>query len=595
MRRVVTFVCAFICFALICAGVPGSVAKVSASTAGTSPNASPAVIFEAESYLSLQNAMGSDAVPDIVLFSADDRGMVEFAGAEDETGYSIEQVCSLLEGKSIPAVTVGSEAEGEALKTFLGGHAWEDFYVVSSSADVLRSVRTAYPLVCGVLAADTRDLSAAGAGYALAGEACAALAQVVLLSETVSPDTVYEVQSRSVLAWIRTGDTQTDVWEAFSKGGYGIVNGDPSAVWGVLTSLSKDTVCRPSYIVGHRGYPALYNENSVEGVSAAYEAGASHTEIDIHITADGELVVIHDSTLDRTTDGTGNVETMRWEEISQYKLTDNADAEPSDIPLLSDMLAILREPEFENKLLVIEIKQNSLQLISALDTLLESYSDIRDRLVFISFYDAMISELAEQIPNIPRGYLGTLTAENYRSRLLPYNAFIDSDRTLMGFPSEDDLHGMIVSGYAVWRWTYSGEDVIVDIRNGFSGLTTDNVSGAAAVVSRFSAPQSVDKKDVSDNKHTVTAVLYGGTEEKVSAEFIRISDDTGVFKYTYETARYLPMVYYSAPVSVSDGGMGIFVWIVIGVGAAIVLAAGICVPVLVVRRKRRGARKVSDN
>ena len=89
--------------------------------------------------------------------------------------------------------------------------------------------------------------------------------------------------------------------------------------------------------------------------------------------------------------------------------------------------------------------------------------------------------------------------------------------------------------------------------------------------------------------------MYGGTEEKVSAEFIRISDDTGVFKYTYDSARYLPMVYYSAPVSVSDGGMGIFVWIVIGVGAAIVLAAGICVPVLVVRRKRRGARKVSDN
>ena len=132
MRRVVTFVCAFICFALMCAGVPGSVAKVSASTAGTSPNASPAVIFEAESYLSLQNAMGSAAVPDIVLFSADDRGMVEFAGAEDETVYSIEQVCSLLGGKSIPAVTVGSEAEGEALKTFLGGHAWEDCLLYTS-------------------------------------------------------------------------------------------------------------------------------------------------------------------------------------------------------------------------------------------------------------------------------------------------------------------------------------------------------------------------------------------------------------------------------------------------------------------------------
>jgi glycerophosphoryl diester phosphodiesterase len=60
-------------------------------------------------------------------------------------------------------------------------------------------------------------------------------------------------------------------------------------------------------IGGHRGAPDLAPENTLAGLRAAVVAGASFCEIDVHHSADGHLVVIHDDTLDRTTDGRGPV------------------------------------------------------------------------------------------------------------------------------------------------------------------------------------------------------------------------------------------------------------------------------------------------
>lgn len=54
-------------------------------------------------------------------------------------------------------------------------------------------------------------------------------------------------------------------------------------------------------IIGHRGYAALYPENTMLSFKKAYEHGADGIELDIHMTVDNEIIVIHDPTLNRTT------------------------------------------------------------------------------------------------------------------------------------------------------------------------------------------------------------------------------------------------------------------------------------------------------
>lgn len=65
-------------------------------------------------------------------------------------------------------------------------------------------------------------------------------------------------------------------------------------------------------IEAHRGYSAVYPENTLLAFRQAVAAGAPSIELDIHVSADGELVVMHDATVDRTTNGTGAIATMSW-------------------------------------------------------------------------------------------------------------------------------------------------------------------------------------------------------------------------------------------------------------------------------------------
>lgn len=71
------------------------------------------------------------------------------------------------------------------------------------------------------------------------------------------------------------------------------------------------------YVAAHRGWSAKYPENTMEAFRAAAELGVDQIETDIRVTRDGELVLMHDATVDRTTDGSGLVREMTLYEISR--------------------------------------------------------------------------------------------------------------------------------------------------------------------------------------------------------------------------------------------------------------------------------------
>lgn len=80
-------------------------------------------------------------------------------------------------------------------------------------------------------------------------------------------------------------------------------------------------------LIAHRGGAKLAPENTLAAFEAAVEVwGADMLEMDVHASADGRVVVIHDPTVDRTTDGTGAVARLPWSELSRldagYRFTD---------------------------------------------------------------------------------------------------------------------------------------------------------------------------------------------------------------------------------------------------------------------------------
>lgn len=72
-------------------------------------------------------------------------------------------------------------------------------------------------------------------------------------------------------------------------------------------------------VVAHRGHSISYPENTLEAYRKAIQLGVDMIECDVNITRDGKLVMIHDTTLDRTTNGRGPVSNVVWAEIQQLE------------------------------------------------------------------------------------------------------------------------------------------------------------------------------------------------------------------------------------------------------------------------------------
>ena len=72
--------------------------------------------------------------------------------------------------------------------------------------------------------------------------------------------------------------------------------------------------------LAHRGYSAKYPENTILAYQAAYDLNFAWIELDVHLSKDGIPVIMHDMTLNRTTDGTGFIKEYTFEELQQFKV-----------------------------------------------------------------------------------------------------------------------------------------------------------------------------------------------------------------------------------------------------------------------------------
>ena len=87
------------------------------------------------------------------------------------------------------------------------------------------------------------------------------------------------------------------------------------------------------YVVGHRGAAGVLPENTIKGFQHAIDLGVAYVECDVHHTFDRKLVVIHDETIDRTTNGTGAVRSLEFSTVRRLDAGDGL-----QIPTLDEVL-----------------------------------------------------------------------------------------------------------------------------------------------------------------------------------------------------------------------------------------------------------------
>jgi glycerophosphoryl diester phosphodiesterase len=119
----------------------------------------------------------------------------------------------------------------------------------------------------------------------------------------------------------------------------GLALGGFSAVLGAVSAAAPDMIA--PLFAAHRGGAALWPENSLLAFRNALALGADFLELDVHLSRDGEVMVIHDATLDRTTDGSGPVRERTAAELRALHLKDRGGAPTAEpVPTLDEVVAL---------------------------------------------------------------------------------------------------------------------------------------------------------------------------------------------------------------------------------------------------------------
>lgn len=272
----------------------------------------------------------------------------------------------------------------------------------------------------------------------------------------------------------------------------------------------------------HRGGALEHPENTLYAFRAGLAAGTTGLELDVHATADGELVVCHDRTVDRTTDGTGEIAALSLAEVRSLdaaahfvpgigtlpeaepadwslagvahgaKTVDDLDPEELRIPTLREVLAT-----FPDVVLNMEIKDGPPRVPAYTDTLASLLTEFgrADDVIVAGFEDTYLAEFRRRASGIHTGMGSREVAAFRRSGEPPVPGPRGARPVVLQLPptygdrplvTQELVAGAHTAGYAVHVWTIDDPDLMAHlVELGVDGIMSDRPSVLADTLDRL--------------------------------------------------------------------------------------------------------------
>ncbi|MCR5278182.1 MAG: glycerophosphodiester phosphodiesterase [Lachnospiraceae bacterium] len=157
---------------------------------------------------------------------------------------------------------------------------------------------------------------------------------------------------------------------------------------------------------GHRGFSGNYPENTLLAFDKAIQAGCDGIELDVHLTKDEQVVVIHDERIDRTCDGTGFVADYTLDELKKFDASFKfrGQCEHTTIPTLREYFDLIKDTDIITN---IELKTgiNTYPGIEGKTLALIDEYGLRDRIIISSFNHYSVLCMMTLAPNMEYGLL----------------------------------------------------------------------------------------------------------------------------------------------------------------------------------------------
>ncbi|MBO7187252.1 MAG: DUF1080 domain-containing protein [Clostridia bacterium] len=466
---------------------------------------------------------------------------------------------------SLPIVRISNDDTKTAFLKYISDNDITDIAVISDNSALLKSIRTsdAGKNIRAILDWTNTTLNDKTDWQTVVNTTNACRANVALLSEKdATRQAVTYIQARLMTVWVKQDSYSSfSTHEIITTGAYGIVSAKPDKTYqDFLTYTDILPLVRTPYNIAHRGIPNDYAENSLYGYQMAYETGATHIEVDVHLTADGQLVVMHDDSIDRTTTGTGKVKNLTLSQIQQYKIDrvyngsylEEYAYEP--IPSLAEVFGAFADKDI---VYALEIKSYEDNVVEKLKELIATYN-VKHQIFVISFKLNVIEQMRDVLPEIPSALLGAhIVSGNMTTAFTDNNNMFRAERYAQlaslatnldssngeAFLTESLKH----RGYMSFFWTYQKqEDIEKAFRQGCLGIT-NNKSQSLEPYARFlqAVPNEYIVSNIDDilaNGLSMQYITYGDDSKSCTATVHAYNTSEyytdAIFKYSFRSNTY---------------------------------------------------------
>ena len=267
------------------------------------------------------------------------------------------------------------------------------------------------------------------------------------------------------------------------------------ALFAIFRLLSKPAPEHPYYtadsnrplVIAHQGGDGIWPGNTLFAFQNAADLGADVLEMDLQLPSGGVLVLMHDETVDRTTDGSGEIEAMALDELKQ--LDAGYDWSPDEgvtfpfrgqsipIPTLEEVFTAF--PEYR---MTIEIKKTNVSMAKPFCEMIHAYN-MQDKILVASFHDERLKEFRVECPEVAtssaknettafvlltKAFLGGFYSPKFYSLQVPEES---GGITVL---TEAFVRAAHARNLAVEPWTINDEETMRKFINwGVDGLITD--------------------------------------------------------------------------------------------------------------------------
>jgi glycerophosphoryl diester phosphodiesterase len=236
-----------------------------------------------------------------------------------------------------------------------------------------------------------------------------------------------------------------------------------------------------SIIFAHRGASAYAPENTLAAFQLALAQGAPAIEFDVKLSSDGEAVVIHDRSVDRTTDGTGKVAKLplaALRELDAGSWFSAQSAPPGSfrgerIPTLDEVFETVGKKLFMN----VELTNYATPFDGLVPQVVETIKKhgVDERVLFSSFLPYNLMKAARLLPQVPRGQLVLAGGAGLWQRLWGRVSAIQAEHPFMKDVTDKWVADAHARGRRVYVWTVNAPDEMRRLKSlGVDGIFTDD-------------------------------------------------------------------------------------------------------------------------